>query len=420
MSKFKQYSFRALALLIVAAQSLFAQEATAPQADILQAINAGANYAADVLLDEEGKSRCDYNVLQGKWYPYEPAWHTGQVIYGLVRAYQVTHDEKYLEAAKRAGDWWVGLEIKDNPKLAGMIYAAHDDYVDEYLIYSTLTDGSAGLFRLYGVTGDKRYADVPTAAGYWTYENMWIPEHRMFYNVVDPKTGEVIKNHSPFFPDLENPGLNVVARPNNEGSIHRDMYNYTGDERNKEIFIEVCEGVLQTQDEDGLWMNFMPNSKEDAYFHPRFNLWYAESLLDGYELTGDQRYLDAALKTGRLYAKFQKGDGTIYYRNYLSGKANKNSICGSAVSFAGIIWLRLLQNGVGAEFEENIEKSVKWVLKNRYASDHPDKNLAGGFFEVRTRRRHGGYWISIRDIATSFGLRFLSDYHDHVFASTSN
>lgn len=405
-----------LALLLCGFISL--NEQTVKRSEILQAINDGATYAADVLLDENGMSRCDYNILEGKWYPYEPAWHTGQIIYGLIRAYEVTKNEKYLQAAKRAGDWWTSLEIKDHPELKGMIYAAHGDYVEEYLIYSTVTDGSAGLFRLYDVTGIKRYADVPTAAGYWLLEHTWIPEYGMFYNVIDPKTGEVLTDRSPFFPDLEQPELNVVARPNNEGSIHKDMYEYTKDEKNKEIFIQVCESLVEKQGPEGLWMDFMPNSKAEGYFHPRFNLWYAESLIDGFELTGDQGYLQAAKKTAEMYAKVQKKDGTIYYRNYLDGHANKNSICGSAVSFAGIVWLRLLEHGVGEGFRDNIEKSVNWVLQNRYSTEHPDKNLAGGFFEIRTRRKDGKYWITIRDIATSFGLRFLSDYYQVHFASS--
>lgn len=401
---------------LMSSRPILAQEIT--EADVLTAINDGATYAANVLLDENGRSRCDYNMLEGKWYPYEPAWHTGQVIYALVRAYEVTKEESYLTAAKRAGDWWVSLQIKDDPKLEGMVYAAHGDYVADHLIYSTVTDGSAGLFRLYEVTGDKRYAEAPTQAGYWMLEHMWMPEHGMFYDIVDPKTGEVVKDRTPFFPDLEDPPLNRIARPNNEGSIHKDMYEYTGDERNKEVFRKLCDSLVEKQGPEGLWMDYMPNSKQDGYFHPRFNLWYAESLIEGYELFGDKRYLDAARKTASFYTKFQKKEGTFYYRNYLDGHANKNSVSGSTVAFAGIVWLRLLQHGVGDEFEENIGKSLSWVMKNRYAPDHPDPNLAGGFFEIRTRNKKGKLWITIRDIATSFGLRFLADYHDYKFGGS--
>ena len=56
------------------------------KSQVLKALNECANYATDVLLDEYGRSRCDYNLTEGKWYLYEPAWHTGQIINGLVEA----------------------------------------------------------------------------------------------------------------------------------------------------------------------------------------------------------------------------------------------------------------------------------------------------------------------------------------------
>ena len=399
----------AVSLIFLSVAVASAQEKISKQ-QILDAINDGADYAANVLLDENGKSRCDYQMIEGKWHDYEPPWHTGQIIYALVEAYKITRNQAYLDAAKKAGNWWVSLEIKDDPNLHGMVRAVHGDYIPT-IVFATVTDGTAGLFRLYAVTGDKRYAAVPTRAGDWMMRHMYEPEHRVFYDNVDPKTGQVLKENSPFWPEKQKQTLFDVARPNNEGSMFKDMYEYTGEEKYKKMFLELCESLLHYQDKYGLWMDFMPNNKKDGYFHPRFNLWYAESLLEGYDLTGDKRYLQAAKKTAAFYTKFQRKDGTFFYKNYVSGKKNRDSICGSTVSFAGIIWLRLLRYGVGEEFKPNIEKSLHWVLTNRYPKDHPDPNLAGGFFESRVRFIHKKVWLVNRDIATSFGVRFLADYY---------
>jgi len=377
--------------------------------EILQAINSGALYASEVLLDDQGKSRCDYDILGGKWHDYEPPWHTGQIIYALTEAYKVTGNEDYLDAARKAGDWWVSLQIKGHPKLDGMLNAVHGAGINN-IVFATVSDGSAGLFRLNRITGDPRYAEVPTRAGQWMLDNMWIPEHRLFYDSVNPETGEVLKENSPFWADKDEQTLYDVARPNNEGSIFLDMYKFTKNEKYRKIFLQLCDSLIDYQDEYGLWMDFTPNNKDRGYFHPRFNLWYAESLLDGFDITGDKKYLDAALRTARFYTKFQQSDGTFYYRNFLDGKQNRDSTCGSAVSFTGILWLRLDRYGVGQEFEENIQKSLRWVLKHRYPIDHPDKNLAGGFLETRIRRPYNKIFMANRDIATSFGIRFLSDY----------
>ena len=385
------------------------------QKEILQAINAGAHYAANILLDEEGKSRCDYNLTEGKWYAYEIPWHTGQLIYGLTEAYMVTQNPEYISAAKKAGDWWVGLEIKNHPKLNGMVKAFHGDDIGNVIIFATVSDGTAGLFKLYKITGENKYADIAAKAGAWMLQNMYNAENGLCYDAVDFKSGEVMKKNSPFWPDKKEQVLYDVARPNTEGSLFRDIYFYTKKEEYKTAFLNLCNTLLDTQSPEGLWMDFTPNDKKEGKIHPRFNLWYAESLLDAYDLSNDKKYLDAAILTLKTYAKIQKKDGTIYYKNYLDGTYKRGSICGSAVSFAGILWLRAIEYGTGGQFKKNIERSLKWVLNNRYADDHPDPNLAGAFLNLRTRKKKGELWMVNRDIGTSFGLRFLTKYYNHKY-----
>lgn len=402
--------------MVLATTLLFALPAEAQtgrdslREEIRQAIVTCSEHMADVLLDSTGKSRCDYQLLDGKWNDYEPPWHTGQIIYALVEAHRVTGSMKYLDAAKRAGGWWVSMEIKDHPVFKGMVRAIHGDGLD-YIVFATVSDGTAGLFRLHRATGEKRFAEVPTNAGRWMLDHMYNAQHRVFYDCVDPGTGDVMKERSPFWPEKATQTIFDVARPNNEGSLFKDMYIYTKDERYRSMFLELCESLLSYQDEHGLWMRFVPNHVADGSFHPRFNLWYAESLLEGYELTKDRRYLEGAFKTARTYAKYMQKDGTFYYTNYLDGTSNKNSICGSATAFCGIIWLRLLEYGVGKEFRPHVQRAVRWILNNRYAVNHPDRNLAGGVLETRVRTRGKGVWLVNRDIATSFGVRLLCDYY---------
>jgi hypothetical protein len=408
-----------LLLVISTLQAVGQKRAKDLRADVRAAISSCSEYMVDVLLDKQGKSRCDYQMLQGSWSDYEPPWHTGQIIYALVEAYNVTADKRFLVGARRAGDWWVGMEIKGHPVLNGMVRAIHGDGL-EYIVFATVSDGSAGLFRLAKVTGDRRYGDVPTRAGKWMLEHMYNPEYRVFYDCVDPHTGQVMKEKSPFWPEREKQGIFDVSRPNNEGSLFKDMYEYTKDERYRAIFVELCESLLHYQDSLGLWMQFTPNHSGDGSFHPRFNLWYAESLLEGYELTKDRRYLEGALKTARTYAKFMEKDGTFYYTNYIDGTSNKNSLCGSATAFCGIVWLRLARYGAGDEFKPFIDRAARWVLNNRFAPDHPDRNLAKGVLETRVRTKGSGVWLVNRDIATSFGVRFLCDYYRSLSATAGS
>ncbi len=374
-----------------------------------------ADYACRTILNPEGESRCDYNIALGKWLPYEPAWHTGQVINGLIDAFRLTGDSTYLDYAKKAGDWWCGLKIQGNPRLDGLVKAVHGDFVGDYIIFSTISDGTPGLFKLFRVTGDSEYAQIPTDAGRWMLRNMYIPADGMFYDAVSVKTGEVMKHWSPFWPGKKNQKLDDVARPNNEGSLFLDMYRFTNDERYRRVFLEICNSLVDKEGKEGLWMQFTPNNIADSSFHPRFNLWYAESLINGYELTKNLRYLEAARKTLKTYQKAQQKDGTIYYKNYLDGRFEKGSIAGSAVAFAGILWMRIDKESNSHEFHENIERSYEWISHNFFSYDHPDTNLRGGVIDIAIRSKAGKVWITQRDLGTIFALRFLVDYYRYRF-----
>jgi len=385
---------------------------TPSQAELRTAIDECTDYAINVLLDSEGKSRCDYNLIEGKWYPYEEPWHTGQVILGLLEGYKVTGNTAALNAAKKAGDWWISLEIKDNPRFKGMVAATHGDAIgNEQIVFATTSDGTPGIFELSRVTGDKKYAKVATSSSKWLLENMYYPEEGVCYDLVDIKSGEVLKENSPFYAGKDKQTLEDVSRPNTEGSPFKDAYEFSNDKKFKDAHILLCNSLIEKQDKDGIWMRYMPNHIEVSSFHPRFNLWYAESLLEAYELTKDRKYLEAAAKTARTYAKAQKNDGTIFYVNYTDGKpSDKGSVCGSAVAFAGILWIRLAEYGYD-EFIPAYERSIQWILKNRYSINHPDPNLRGAVVNTRFRSKKGNIWLTHRDVGTSFGLRFLAAYY---------
>ncbi len=354
--------FTAILFVFISFEILTAQVKTSKE-EILIAIKETSKALTDYILDVNGKSKCDYNIVTNKWVDYEPAWHTGQIIYALTEAYKITNDFKILQKAKQAGDWWASLLITDHPKLKGMLKAIHMSGNDN-IIFATVTDGSAGLFRLSNLTKNRKYADVASSAGEWMLSNMYIADKGLFYDAVNPETGEVLKERSPFWPDKETQQLNDVARPNNEGSIFLDMYKHTKNEKYKKVFTDLCNSLVEKQDEYGLWMDFTPNDKRDGKIHPRFNLWYAESLLDGFELTMDKKYLDAAVKTIKMHKKLIQKDGTFFYNNYIDGKFSDREITGSSTAFLGILWIRLSKLGFHEGYKDDIELAKNWVLKN--------------------------------------------------------
>ncbi|MEL7117833.1 MAG: hypothetical protein AAFO07_00270 [Bacteroidota bacterium] len=397
-----------LAIIPIYTQSLSKQDVHRNQ--ILEAIKLAGQYARDIIMDDEGKSHCDYEMLSGQWFEYEPAWHTGQLIWGLLEAYKITGDTTFLHSAVQAGNWWIGLSISDHPKLEGYLGALHGGSVKDPLInFTTIADGTPGLFELSRVTQNPIYAEVASKAGDWAMINLYLPEYGLLYDLVDIQTGEIWVDKSPHFAPEKKLSIHDVARPNNEGFLFGDMYRFSEDKKYLDFFISLCNSLVEKQSENGFWMDYHPNNLEKEKIHPRFNLWNAESLLVGYQITKDQRYLDSALKTARAVQKWQRRDGRIYYRNRPDGTYDSNSICGSAVAFAGILWLEFQQLGYD-EFDKSIERSLAFVLNNQFPADHPDPNLRGAFLETWSKTHEGEARIFVRDIATSFGLRFLSKY----------
>lgn len=378
-------------------------------------LTSGIHHATAVCLDTAGKARGDYELVSGTWAEYEPAWHTGQLIKGLLEAYQVTKNKKALTTAIKAGDWWVTLQFPKGHKLEGYLNAIHGDNVGNLINTTTIADGTPGLFQLSRVTGNNTYANVATSAGKWILDNLYVKEHKLSYNIVDPITGEIWKDKSPHEQHQGAPiTIKQVARPNAEGYLWKDMYEHTGEKRYKEAYLEICDGLLEKQSDNGFWMDFEPNDPKTGKIHARFNTWNAEALLEAYHLTKDKKYLEGALKTGQGMASIQDENGIIYYTSYTDGSADKKSPCGSGTSFAGILWLRLYELGY-YEFKQNITKALDFTLQNQFPENHTDKNLAGGYFEMRLKAKKGNVKLIYRDIATSFGLRFLSAVHKFEF-----
>jgi hypothetical protein len=408
--------------LLFAMAALFltpARAAADERDDLRAAISDIGQHVSTVLVTPSGKGRADYDLMTGQWLEYEPHWHTGQQIFALVEAWRITGDVKLLQAAKRAGDWWISTEFKAPHRLAGLVNAYHGDHVGPLINFTTISDGTPGLFALSRATGEARYADTAARSGAWLWTHTRVPDsiaggEGLFYNFIDPETGQLVLDRSPTHRDVLTPTITQLARPNIEGFLFKDMCVHLAHQIWCDRFVAQARAALKRQDDDGLWMAFEPNNPKTGDVHPRFNVWNAEALLEAYRLTQDRAFLQGALKTARFMARVQRPDGAIYYNLKSDGTFRRDSITGSATAFSAILWLRLRDYGVGAEFTPNIDRSAAWILANRFPLDHPDENLRGAVLETRVRVIDGKTRIAMRDIASAFALRFLALLHDDL------
>jgi len=392
-------------------------------AEISRAIDEISVFAGNVLLSQDGSGRADYSVVDGELVTYETHWHTGQLIWGLLEAGTVLDRPDLIDKARRGGDWWVSTEFPEGHPLAGLVAASHGDNLGDLINWTTISDGTPGLFALSRATGDPRYADTATRSGRWLWDNTRVPDDIpggdwLFYNIIEPDTGLVYRDwdvHTQGVPRdperaaRETPPVTRVARPNIEGFLFKDICLHTGEQVWCDRFVAHAESVLSRQGESGLWLDFEPNVADGSKVHPRFNIWNAEALLQAFEISGDRKFLEAAARTARWSQSVMRRDGTLYYNTALNGQSNRAQVTGSAVAFNGILMLRLRDYGY-REFDKTIETFADWIIRNRFASDHADPNLAGSVINTRQKQKNGKLEILNRDVGSTFALRFLSLY----------
>jgi hypothetical protein len=390
-----------------------------------------------------GQAKCDYHLLHGQWYDYEQIWHTGQLASGLIAAHQTLKlstatSIKIMEAAMSAGNWWTSQSCNKTASPIKYLVQSIDRHEEDYGCITDacgptedltdVSDGSHAMFVLTNVTGKSIYADTATNSAKWQLDHMSVPNHPgLYYNIINTTTGLPFKNLTDNVVGAGNTTLDQVSRSNIEGSLFLDACLYSGiNTINGQLFcnafIEQADLTVKRQDAHGLWLQWTPNDITTGRFHPRFNTWYALSLLDAADWINDKAkesiYEKAATLTGRTMALTQQKSGTIYYWNSFSNDGSivtiKNAPCGSAVAVALQLWLRLYKRGYN-EFGINIIRAVNWLVANQYNENHIDINLAGSYFELGFRKL--AKWESYntldvvqRDLATNTGLQGLAAY----------
>ena len=402
--------------------------------DVIESIDVAAAAALRTQYPS-GQAKCDYHVLHSEFFDYEQIWHTGQLVGALLAYGEFRQSDKHISAAKTAGIWWASQSIKVGPT-AGIIASVdtreggHGCITDACGPTEDLTDvsdGSTPLFQLTNYTNNSYYADAASRSALWQLENMpvqGIPG--LYFNVVNMTTGKPLKNSS-------SGTLDEVSRSNIEGSLFRDAclhLNATEDTKNSarlcKAFLEQADYTIQRQHPvTGLWMMWTPNDPSTNRFHPRFNVWYALSLLEAADLVGTdverkKKFIHGALLTARTMAKAQQKSGTIYYWNIIDDTTGSsvpipNAACGSSVALSMKLWLRLYYDfGYEAEFSVPIVRATSWLLANQYNKHHADPNLAGAYFELGFRKL--AKWDSYheldvvqRDLATNIGIQSLVD-----------
>lgn len=133
------------------------------------------------MADFEFKSQLSSGAFPGGGKSNMPiVFNTGQVIFGLCRAYEETKDEKYRNAAKRAADWLISVMDEDG------CWRKYD-YLNHVHTYNTRTAWS--LLYVHKITNNGAYKKAAEKDIDWALtqqlENGWL-QNNGFYPEQEP------------------------------------------------------------------------------------------------------------------------------------------------------------------------------------------------------------------------------------------
>jgi hypothetical protein len=286
--------------------------------------------------------------------------------------------------------------------LFGYLYAPHGGSWPDHIVTATVTDGAPGVYEYFLRTKDPEVIEVFDSIAKWMLASLWVWDEEMLYDFVDLRTGKVFGTRRDIY-DIRN-----VARPNIEGSFFRLAWKLTGKKRYRDAFESQCKITLSKQNKNGLYMEFEPNIARTGYVHPRFNLWYAEALLECQEEFGEARYLKAAKRTLDYYAKHTDSAGRVLFPDKKGRISAKDMESGSAFAFSALLMLEISKREKQPElYAREIAAIASWLLATQLSPEEGwDPVLSGAYRDIKKSEENSVY----RDLGTIFSVRFLAAY----------
>ena len=340
-----------------------------------------------------GAIRGEYTLAEKKWWFFCPVWHTGQAVKGLVRAWQLDQNPVYLDSARSGGDFILNNQLTDGPD-AGLLLA-YENWPDRSNV-SAVLETLDGLFALTEVTGEERWADAALAALAWCRDKAWIKGTGLVRDIYSPGKRR--------FEDTEGEAVvgNEQARPLADDAVWLRGFKLTGNSTYKEVFFEVLEQLLASERPAGNWIDYLPCDAECGWIHPRHAYWWGRPMIAAWRETGEQRWLDAACRSGQWYREAQRKDGGLFRRTYLDFKTECFGHATSGIVCAAILWAELYEATQDPAWLEPIAQAMKYAMSVQF-SDVEDANVKGAILErVVAPANSDRNPYHIRDLGTIF------------------
>jgi hypothetical protein len=230
-----------------------------------------------------------------------------------------------------------------------------------------------GLLVLARVSGRRRYADAALNAVRWCREKAWIRGQGLMRDLYDPQARRFIES-AVVTRD------NAPGRPLADDAIWLKAAQLTGDETYREVFYEVLHRLLKDERPAGNWVDYGPCRPATGECHPRHAYWWGLPMIDAWQDSRDEKWLDAARRSGEWYVKAQRNDGGLFRFTDDQFKTDSFGHATSGIMCAVILWMRLFQETSETRWLEPMRKAMSYATRMQLTRPS-DPNLAGCILE---------------------------------------
>jgi rhamnogalacturonyl hydrolase YesR len=341
-----------------------------------------------------GAVRNEYDTKTGTWSLNGPVWHTGQAMRAVLIGWRRSGDDSLLDAARAMGEY-VARNIVDTPGHPnhGLLLAYEGDNVT--INNQTVAETLPGLFDLADATGEQRWIDLARAAGDFLLggfnategliaDHYHVEEQRFIIDPDNVRQGRII---------LDDAALVTLSE-------------LTGDSRYRDTFLSMAERALREEDPPGNWIVFPPWHRDTERLHIRCSWWWGYPMLTAYDLTGDERFLQAGIRAAGWYLDHQNLDGGFYYSPLRSGRHGSFALATSGSAVSSIMWADLYARTGDETYRNAISRSLRFLAAAQFTQDCADPNMRGALWEtLNVPDGSGCPGFRIRDIAPIFAVR---------------
>lgn len=302
-----------------------------------------------------------YSVLNGSWSAAYPET-TGYIIPSIFNYSKISGNKEYFQRAIKMADWEVSIQMENGAYQSGSLELPYQEP-------SVFNTGQVlfGLTCAYRETGHQEYRKAAELAAGWLIENQ-------------DEDGAWRKHLSA----LTTGTVHVYNTRTAWGLL--ETFNISSDEKYLNAAAKNARWALTQQLENGWFSNAGFNINEIPITH---TLAYTiEGLLECGIYLKEKKLIDASDKSGNALLKVQREDGSLFGRYNSRWENTVKWSCLTGNAQISVIWLKLFEVTGNSKYMDGAMK-INRLIKSQQRLESNNEGIRGGI--KGSHPIYGGY-----------------------------